>query len=49
MAKTRVVGVRLESEDLGRLAAMAKGKGITMSMQARILLVAALRNGKEVK
>jgi antitoxin component of RelBE/YafQ-DinJ toxin-antitoxin module len=49
MAKTKVVGVRLPHEMLERLAAAAKANGLTVSMQARVLLTAALRNGKEAQ
>ena len=52
MAKTMVVGVRLDQEHLAMLAEMARRNGVTMSMQARLILVAAFRkvaiNGVEV-
>ena len=43
MAKTKVVGVRLDPEMVARLAEMARRNGITMSMQAWMILVAAFR------
>jgi antitoxin component of RelBE/YafQ-DinJ toxin-antitoxin module len=49
MAKTRVVGVRLDPETVARLAEMARKTGVTISMQARMILVAATRNGREAK
>jgi hypothetical protein len=44
MGKTQVVGVRLDQAHLAMLAEMAKRNGVTMSMQARMILVAAFRN-----
>jgi len=41
MAKTTVVGVRLDQAHRDMLAEMAKRNGVTMSMQARMILVAA--------
>jgi copper(I)-binding protein len=55
MAKTTVVGVRLDQAHRHMLAEMAKRNGVTVSMQARMILVAAFRNvaingdGKEAK
>ena len=43
MAKTTVVGVRLDQAHRHMLAEMARRNGITMSMQARMILVAAFR------
>ena len=43
MAKTTVVGVRLDQAHRAMLAEMARRNGITMSMQARMILVAAFR------
>jgi hypothetical protein len=40
---------RLDEVTMARLAEMAKRTGVSVSMQARILLVAALRDGKEAK
>lgn len=47
MAKTTVVGVRLDQEHLVMLAEMARRNGVTMSMQARMILVAAFRKVAE--
>jgi copper(I)-binding protein len=44
MGKTQVVGVRLDQAHRHMLAEMAKRNGVTMSMQARMILVAAFRN-----
>ena len=41
MGKTQVVGVRLDQAHLAMLAEMAKRNGVTVSMQARMILVAA--------
>ena len=43
MARTRVVGVRLAPHTIEALASVAREQGISVSMMARILLVAALR------
>jgi len=43
MGKTQVVGVRLDQAHLAMLAEMAKRNGVTVSMQARMILVAAFR------
>jgi len=44
MARTRVVGVRLAPHTIEALASVAREQGISVSMMARILLVAALRS-----
>ena len=49
MAKTRVVGVRLDPETVARLAEMARKTGVTMSMQARMILVKTLRDGHKTE
>lgn len=43
MARQKVVGVSLDKEHLAMLAEMARRNGVTMSMMARLLLVAAFR------
>jgi hypothetical protein len=55
MAKTTVVAVRLDQAHRAMLAEMAKRNGVTVSMQARMILVAAFNkvaingDGKEGK
>jgi hypothetical protein len=44
MAKTTVVGVRLDPHTIEALATLAGEQGVSVAMMARILLVAALRS-----